>query len=88
MGEPDAHGWMPIESAPTDGTEFLAYDPVAKKYDVCTAEILPPYYRVRFSVNVTQCDGTYGPSRDDFHDTRATRWQPLPKPPVPGGPAQ
>ena len=60
---------QPIETCPKDGSEFLAYDPVAEKFDVCRWT----HYLVQ-----TQVDGEWGPFDDDFHDTRATLWWPLP----------
>lgn len=66
--------WQPIETAPKDGTEILAFDPVADKCDVC--------YMQRSRIWSTQSDGEYGPDDDEFQATRATHWMPLPKPPV------
>lgn len=82
--------WNPIDSAPCDGTEFLAYDPVAKKFAVCFARREPPYTnwdrKVRrgewVDINPTQIDGEYGPDDDDFWGSRATYWAPLPLPPT------
>ena len=62
---------QPIDSAPKDGSEFLAYDPVAKKFDVCT-------YEKRWNrFYQTQMDGESGPGEDDFQAERATLWWPL-----------
>lgn len=72
--------WQPIETAP-EGCEFLAYDPVADKFDVCA--------RIGFlsdRVFQTQVDGEYGPSDDEFDGSRATHWMPLPESPVPPQP--
>jgi len=65
--------WQPIETAPKDG-EFLAYDPIAKKHDICHWEGSLGCFQV-------QCDGIFGPEEDEFDGTRATHWQPLPNPP-------
>ena len=66
----------PIETAPKDGSEFLAYDPVARKFDVCE------WYKFgkggHGRVYQTQEDGEYGPREDDFQADRATLWWPLP----------
>ena len=69
--------WQPIETCPEDG-EFLAYDPVAGKQDVCTfwAEIRGKRY-----VLAVQLDGEYGPGDHEFMGDRATHWMPLPEPP-------
>lgn len=71
--------WQPIETAPRDGTEFLAYDAHAKKMDVCE-------WIDSRSVHIqpVQSDGDYGPSEDDFgyHLSAITHWMPLPAPPV------
>ncbi len=76
MSGPDANGWMPIESAPKDGTriligDFKEADPDEHDYGI--AEFVqtkwqgigqPDWY---WSLN-----GTFAP----------THWQPLPLPPV------
>lgn len=72
--------WLPIDSAPKDGTEFLAYDPVSKKQDVCEMKFIGKAWRVW----ATQVDGEMGPSEDEFQGHRATHWMPLPTPPKEG----
>jgi hypothetical protein len=65
----------PIKSCPKDGSEFLAYDPIADKFDVCL-------WFTGFGISClcsTQSDGEWGPFDDDFQPERATRWWPLPK---------
>jgi len=64
----------PIETAPTDGSEFLAYDPVAKCFDVCVVR----QWGRELRMWPTQKDGEYGPLEDDFQVERATLWWPLP----------
>jgi len=67
--------WMPIETAPKDGTEFLAYDSVAKKCDVAVwGEIWQDF-------DAVQSDGEYSPAEDEFQGERITHWMPLPEPP-------
>ena len=66
---------FPIGSVPRDGTEFLAYDPVAKKFDVCVWWSDPA---ILAGIHPTQSDGEYGPFEDDFLPERATLWWPLP----------
>lgn len=65
---------FPIETCPKDGSEFLAYDPVARKYDVCEW-----WDSVMVGVHQTQSDSEYGPMEDDFWPQRATLWWPLPE---------
>jgi len=60
----------PIDTCPKDGSEFLAYDPVARKFDVCLWRGNEP--------RATQYDHEYGPLSDQFQDERATLWWPLP----------
>lgn len=66
--------WMRIDSAPIGCTEFLAYDPVAQKYDVC-------YRHARYGVTSTQMNSEYGAMESEFNADRATHWQALPAPP-------
>lgn len=73
-------GWQPIETAPKDGSEFLAYDPMAKKYDVCT--MTHPWSRL-FECRAVQLDGELGAYEDEFQGSRATLWMPLPPAPEP-----
>lgn len=62
-----------IETCPKDGTEFLAYDPEAKRFDVCEW-----YDFLGGRVISTQKDG-YAPTYEgDFQADRATLWWPLP----------
>lgn len=74
MREPDANGWMPIESAPKDGSEILVcvtYNLSSDEWETMTWvdwEAPPhiwPVYRSRIDI-------PFPP----------THWQPLPKPPV------
>lgn len=65
--------WLPIETAPQDGTEFLAYDAKAEKMDVCK-------WSLAWGVVPVQSDGEYGPLECEFgYETGAiTHWMPLP----------
>lgn len=72
--------WQPIETAPKDGTEFLAYDIRTRKMDVCEmvycgGDIFVP--------RPVQADGEYGPCTDEFGCNGADIrfWMPLPPPP-------
>lgn len=64
----DGDDWQPIETAPRDGTWFLAYSPdgitlgVARWHGGGWADSSDPY--------------------DDCHEWRLTHWQPLPTPPM------
>lgn len=71
-------GWMPIESAPKDGTEYLGYDAKRNKFDVCVF-IDSPYV----GHTAAQSDGEYGAGPDEFETP--THWQPLPPPPTESG---
>jgi hypothetical protein len=73
--------WQPIETAPKDGTEFMAYDMRTKKMDVCIMQDTRAWGWVGCPV---QSDGEYGPSEDEFgyHLTDITHWMPLPSPPA------
>lgn len=68
--------WFPIECAPKDGTEFLAWDEQSGKFDVC-------YYHDRFGVIQVQQDSEYGPMEGEFGYMGGgiTAWQPLPAAP-------
>jgi hypothetical protein len=69
--------WQPISTAPKDGTEFLAYDVLTKRQDVC---MWCDFWNEPKQV---QRDGEYGPLSDEFgYDRRAIQWwMPLPQPP-------
>lgn len=78
------NGWRPIDSAPKDGTEFLAYDSAARKQDVCIFKNLrAPSFEPLWICQPVQVDGAYGPLNDEFgYDWKhITHWQPLPEPP-------
>lgn len=62
-------GWMPIESAPRDGTWFLAYWPVKTFEDrIQTTQWLHHDYR-------------FVDASDFLDDIQPTHWMPLPPPP-------
>jgi len=71
--------WQPIETAPKDGSEFLAYDSNSEKCDVCHCILLGGYPRL---VQV-QFDAELGPLEDEFgyRTENITHWMPLPEPP-------
>lgn len=79
----EAQRWRSIESAPKDGSEFLAYDRVAKKFDACT---MIKFSGDSWGCRQTQYDGEYGPFEWDFgYDWRnITHWMSLPSPPATG----
>ena len=67
--------WLPIKTAPRDGSQFLAYDSVADEFDVCVMSD-----RMGWRCSSCQSDGEYGQSSDEFNDDRATLWAPIEKP--------
>lgn len=71
--------WQPIETAPKDGTEFLAYDSRTKKMDVCFMN----NWHGPWTCQQSQMDGELGPFIDEFGHKSAdiTHWMPLPEPP-------
>ncbi len=68
--------WQPIETAPRDGGEFLAYDPVSRKFDVCRMKDWCGWTCVP-----TQLDNYEGAEDGCFEGDMATHWMPLPEPP-------
>lgn len=69
ISEPDANGWMPIESAPKD-VQILAYEP---EYGWLLASWCHDRWLIKSSGNFwARLPGS----------VTLTRWQPLPKPPV------
>ena len=75
--------WQPIETAPKDDSEFLAYDSRTGKMDVCRMENIStaePLWVCR----PTQWDGENGPYSNEFgyKSEDITKWMPLPAPPV------
>lgn len=68
-------GWQTIDTAPETG-EFLAYDPVSKKQDVCERDWRGNIWQV-------QMDGELGPYEHEFQGPRASHWMPLPECPAP-----
>jgi hypothetical protein len=75
--------WQPIKTAPRDGTEFLAYDSKAKKFDVCLMRNISTKHPLWICQQV-QIDGSYGPDGGEFGCVTAyiTHWMPLPEPPA------
>jgi hypothetical protein len=72
---PSATAWQPIETAPRDGTQFLAFDGFFMEV-------------VRFDVNnrlITAWSGDLFSADVDVH-CDATHWMPLPSPPLPTPP--
>jgi hypothetical protein len=67
--------WQPIETAPKDETEFLAYDVRTKKFDVCEV--------YRGNIISTQSDCERGPDEHEFgyYLKDIKWWMPLPAPP-------
>ncbi len=70
--------WQPIETAPKDGSEFLAYDGRVKKMDVCIIKC----HRNHCWIYPTLQDRE-GQLEDEFgyDEEDITHWMPLPLPP-------
>lgn len=66
------NGWLPIETAPKDGTRFLTWD---SHYGVRTARA---HHRADHDDWLSYCDAFGGSSKGGI---RATHWMPLPTPP-------
>jgi hypothetical protein len=82
---PDAGGWRTMESAPRDGSEFLALWKAlgAEKPDTVKARYSTQYEQF-FGVNCQSLDGfqTIAQLTDGFTgELLATHWRPLPTPP-------
>lgn len=76
----DPNGWDLIETAPKDGSEFLAYDAASGKQDVAHCVQSGP---CKGDIMAVQFDYEYLAEKDEFGgpDARITHWQPLPGPP-------
>ena len=70
--------WLPIESAPRDGTAFLGYCPTRGGY-VADQRYIVVYWS-------GWGGGTWSPTigRSHFAESEITHWQPLPPPPREG----
>ncbi len=64
MGE-----WLPIETAPRNGTTILLYDPIWTTYP----------WRQYVSARWIAAKGRFESA--DYHHATATHWMPLPEPP-------
>lgn len=73
MSAPDQNGWMPIETAPTEGVFLIAYADgmVRAGHFLDNSHTKWPWKGVR---------PLHGAERSG---NPITHWQPLPKPPVP-----
>lgn len=66
--------WMPIESAPKDGTEILVYCPGGSAGEVCVSAYLPNTVRGSGFGSIHSCCGYE-------IDVKPSHWMPLPEPP-------
>lgn len=71
--------WKSIDTAPRDGSEFLAFDPVVKLFDVCVMSSMNVRGVTYWHCYSTQYDGEYGSLSVEFNADRATIWTHLPK---------
>lgn len=69
----DANGWMPIETAPKDGTEIWAYTP--ERGGIQFKTLWGPDYCKDGWGPIDSCCGYY-------EDMKPTHWKPLPDPPA------
>ncbi len=58
--------WRHIKHAPRDGTEFLAYDVLTKKFDVCNMQVMQVKGKEHWYASPVQYDGEYGPFTGQF----------------------
>ncbi len=63
--------WRPIETAPMDGTKFLAY----RRGEVATA------FRVPWNAGTMWVFGVQCGSEEHWPNVKPTHWMPLPEPP-------
>ncbi len=71
--------WKDIETAPRDGSQFLAFDPVVKMFDVCVMWSMDVRGVTHWHCSSAQYDGEYGSTSEEFNGDRATLWAALPK---------
>lgn len=71
--------WQTMDTAPRDGTEFLAFDPAVKMFDVCTMQSMTVREQEYWHCYPTQYDGESGSLSNEFNGDRATVWAPLPE---------
>lgn len=72
MNKPDANGWMPIESAPKDGTRVLIWQ----------GEAYVAWFEREYAWVSHGGAWISERYRSDTYEYAPTHWQPLPKPPV------
>ena len=72
-GNPPANAWQPIETAPRDGRDFIAYNKFTGPY-ITAAKAMPPDGEIRYPMHCWHgVKGSWFPE--------PTHWQPLPSPP-------
>lgn len=72
--------WQPIETAPRDGTMFIAYRPLAWKSQDPVIRLVRG---LAYSSHLWECTIPEGMDDTNFTDgsCKATHWHPLPLPP-------
>ena len=82
MSGPDAHGWMPIETAPRDGTEILGFWSYTYDGDGSpTIGMRVVCWETHVLGGVAHSGWVDGDGMTS--DGVYTHWQPLPEPPLP-----
>lgn len=69
MTHPTQPEWLPIDSAPRDGSDILTFDAVLGQYEISGYWVNPPRY----------WDGRHWGDGEYYH--QPTHWLPLPPPP-------
>lgn len=80
MSAPDANGWMPIETAPRDGTDIIVLRPMCKPNEYIP-QVGVDWWGKRYNAG----RGAWAKSNSS---TQPTMWQHLPKPPPNANPGK
>ena len=80
MSEPEAHGWMPIETAPKDGTMLLLF--TRERCANCPEQSVG-VGTAYWHPNKFWCNGRLATGEYTRMHHAPSHWQPLPQPPTP-----